>query len=166
MASVLFDKEPFLREFKQQIGFSSGTFSYDGQGVKTATEVVSENSTTYQTRSSYLTQVELFLNQLVNVILEVASVGQFFSDGKPRWTGSVADVKLSIHFDDGVFIDKDKQRADEMQLVAAGIMPKLEYLKRNFGLSEEDAQKWLAQVTNEQPNYSANVFQEQDTGGV
>ncbi|MDF4186030.1 hypothetical protein PV940_03145 [Ligilactobacillus salivarius] len=60
------------------MGFSSGTFSYDGQGVKTVTEVVSENSTTYQTRSSYLTQVELFLNQLVNAILEVASVGQFF----------------------------------------------------------------------------------------
>ena len=53
-----------------------------------------------------------------------------------------------------------------MQLVAAGIMPKLEYLKRNFGLSEEDAQKWLAQVTNEQLDYSANVFQKQDTGGV
>lgn len=150
----------FLREFEQQIGFSSGTFSYDGQGVKTATEVVSENSATYQTRSSYLTQVELFLNQLVNAILEVASVGQFFSDGKPRWTGNVADVELSIHFDDGVFIDKDKQRADEMQLVAAGIMPKLEYLKRNFGLSEEDAQKWLAQVTNEQPDFSQGSFQE------
>ncbi|MGK4015114.1 phage portal protein [Ligilactobacillus salivarius] len=150
----------FLREFEQQIGFSSGTFSYDDQGVKTATEVVSENSTTYQTRSSYLTQVELFLNQLVNVILEVASVGQFFSDGKPRWTGNVEDVELSVHFDDGVFIDKDKQRADEMQLVAAGIMPKLEYLKRNFGLSEEDAQKWLAQVNNEQPDFSQGAFQE------
>lgn len=150
----------FLREFEQQIGFSSGTFSYDGQGVKTATEVVSENSATYQTRSSYLTQVELFLNQLVNAILEVASVGQFFSDGKPRWTGNVEDVELSVHFDDGVFIDKDKQRADEMQLVAAGIMPKLEYLKRNFGLSEEDAQKWLAQVNNEQPDFFQGSFQE------
>src|SRR5699024_1117020 len=52
----------FLREFEEQTGFSAGTFSFDGQGVKTATEVVSENSTTYQTRSSYLTQVELFLN--------------------------------------------------------------------------------------------------------
>lgn len=47
-----------------------------------------------------------------------------------------------------------------MQLVAAGIMPKLEYLKRNFGLSEEDAQKWLAQVTNEQPDFSQGSFQE------
>lgn len=69
-------------------------------------------------------------------------------------------MQLSIHFDDGVFIDKDKQRADEMQLVAAGIMPKFEYLKRNFGLSEEDAQKWLAQVNNEQPDFSQGVFQE------
>ena len=38
----------FLREFEEQTGFSAGTFSFDGQSVKTATEVVSENSTTYQ----------------------------------------------------------------------------------------------------------------------
>ena len=64
-----------------------------------------------------------------------------------------------MHFDDGVFIDKDKQRADEMQLVAAGIMPKKEYLMRNFGLSETDADKWLSEVADEQPEMSFNSFE-------
>lgn len=152
----------FLREFESQIGMSTGTFSFDGQSVKTATEVVSENSTTYQTRSSYLTQVELFLNQLVTAILEVASTPQFFSDNQARVSGfdANADLDLSVHFDDGVFIDKDKQRADEMALVAARIMPKKEYLMRNFGLSETDADKWLQEVQNEQPDYTPGVPEE------
>ena len=155
----------FLREFESQIGISTGTFSFDGEGVKTATEVVSENSTTYQTRSSYLTQVELFLNQLVTAILEVASTPQFFSDNQARVTGFNADddLDLSVHFDDGVFIDKDKQRADEMALVTARIMPKKEYLIRNFGLSETDADKWLQEVQDEQPESSFNAVEDNNS---
>lgn len=152
----------FLREFESQIGISTGTFSFDGEGVKTATEVVSENSTTYQTRSSYTTQVELFLNQLVTAILEVASTPQFFSDNQARVTGfdANANLDLSVHFDDGVFIDKDKQRADEMALVTAGIMPKKEYLIRNFGLSETDADKWLQEVQDEQPDFTGGATEQ------
>ncbi|MEE6638565.1 phage portal protein [Limosilactobacillus pontis] len=155
----------FLREFESQVGISTGTFSFDGEGVKTATEVVSENSTTYQTRSSYTTQVELFLNQLVTAILEVASTPQFFSDNQARVTGfnANANLGLSVHFDDGVFIDKDKQRADEMALVAAGIMPKKEYLIRNFGLSETDADTWLQEVQDEQPDLGTNSIEDNNS---
>lgn len=150
----------FLREFEEQTGFSAGTFSFDGQGVKTATEVVSENSTTYQTRSSYLTQVELFLNQLVTAILEVASTPEFFSDSQARIKFNADDdLKLSVHFDDGVFVDKDKQRTDELALVSAGVMPKKEYLIRNFGLSEQEADQWVAEVLNEQPSFNSNAYE-------
>lgn len=151
----------FLREFEEQTGFSAGTFSFDGQGVKTATEVVSENSTTYQTRSSYLTQVELFLNQLVAAILEVASTPEFFDDGQARCKFNADDdLKLAVHFDDGVFIDKDKQRSDELALVSAGVMPKKEYLIRNFGLSEQEAEQWLNEVQDEQPQFTPNSFED------
>ena len=151
----------FLREFEEQTGFSAGTFSFDGQGVKTATEVVSENSTTYQTRSSYLTQVELFLNQLVTAILEVANTPEFFTDHQARCSFNADDdLKLSVHFDDGVFIDKDKQRSDELALVSAGVMPKKEYLIRNFGLSEQEAEQWINEVQSEQPEGSFNSPEE------
>lgn len=151
----------FLREFEEQTGFSAGTFSFDGQGVKTATEVVSENSTTYQTRSSYLTQVELFLNQLVTAILEVANTPEFFSDGQKRCGFNAEDdLKLSVHFDDGVFIDKDKKRSDELALVSANVMPKKEYLIRNFGLSEQEADQWLNEVQQEQPENAFNSPEE------
>lgn len=157
----------FLREFEEQTGFSAGTFSFDGQSVKTATEVVSENSTTYQTRSSYLTQVELFLNQLVTAILQVAATPDFFSDHKARCQFDAdGNLDLTPHFDDGVFIDKDKQKTDDLALVSAGIMPKLQFLIRDFGLSEDEAQQWLAQVQKEQPEMSYNSPEEmQDPTG-
>ena len=151
----------FLREFEEQTGFSAGTFSFDGQSVKTATEIVSENSTTYQTRSSYLTQVELFLNQLVTAILEVASTPEFFTDSKARCNFNADDdLGLNVHFDDGVFVDKDKQQANDLALVAAGIMPKQQFLVRNEGLSDEEAQQWLKQVLQEQPEMSGNAGEE------
>ena len=154
----------FLREFEQQTGLSAGTFSFDGQGVKTATEVVSENSITYQTRSSYLTQIELFLNQLVTAIFEVASTPEFFKDGKARCQYDVDNPPtLAIHFDDGVFVDKDKQRTDDLSLVTAGVMPKKQFLIRNEGLSEEEADQWLKEVEAEQPEQSPNSFEEMNS---
>ena len=39
-------------------------------------------------------------------------------------------------------------------------MPKLQFLIRNEGLSEEDAQQWLQQVQKEQPENSYNSLEE------
>ena len=66
---------------------------------------------------------------------------------------------MSVHFDDGVFVDKDKQRTDELALVSAGVMPKKEYLIRNFGLSEQEADQWVAEVLNEQPSFNSNAYE-------
>ena len=43
-----------LSLFEMQIGVSAGMFSFDGKSMKTATEIVSENSDTYQMRNSWL----------------------------------------------------------------------------------------------------------------
>lgn len=150
-----------LRSFEDYVGFSAGTFSLSSNGsITTATEVVSNNSKTYQTRSSYLTQVEGFIKDLCKAILEVASIGELFSDGQARYTGDV-DVEIDTHFDDGVFVDKDKQKEEERTDVAASIMPKLQYLMRNYGLSEQEAKQWLRQVDEESPDFSTNSIDEE-----
>ena len=53
-----------LRLFEMQIGVSSGMFTFDGQGVKTATEIVSENSDTYQMRNSIVALVVQAIKEL------------------------------------------------------------------------------------------------------
>ncbi|MFW3387965.1 UNVERIFIED_CONTAM: phage portal protein, partial [Kocuria sp. CPCC 205274] len=54
-----------LRIIEMQNGFSAGTFSFDGQSVKTATEIVSENTDTFQTRQDNVLIVSECLSDLV-----------------------------------------------------------------------------------------------------
>lgn len=142
----------FMREFENQVGLSQGTFTRNDDGsMKTATEVVSNDSTTYQTRSSYLTQVEKQLNALVRAILYTAKNGALFSNGQPIWNGDVDTIETVIDFNDGVFVDQEAQFNKDQQAMDEGVMPKIQFLVRNYGLDETTAQQWLDQVDEETP---------------
>ena len=150
----------FLSEFENSIGLSQGTFTSTPSGIQTATEVVSNNSMTYQTRSSYLTQVDKQIKALVVAILELMECGQLFDDGKARWSGDPEDVDINIDFADGVFTDKTSQFTQDSQAVTMGVMPKKRFLMRNFSLDEEQADQWLAELTEEQPEQDSSSFEE------
>lgn len=150
----------FLEEFENAIGLSQGTFTSTPSGVQTATEVVTNNSMTYQTRSSYLTQVQKQMESLVLAILEVAGCGELFSDGKPRYTGNFDDVEVNIDFADGVFTDKTTQFTQDSQAVALGVLSKKRFLMRNYSLDEATAEKWLEESMAEQPEAPLPDYQE------
>ncbi|EGP5600628.1 phage portal protein [Enterococcus faecium] len=150
-----------IREFEVQIGLSTGAMTYANDGVKTATEIVSNNSMTYQTRSSYLTMVEKAINELVHSIFELASYKEFFSNRKELFNIESNSYCVDVFFDDGVFVDKDKQLEDDLKVAVAGIMPKKEFLKRNYGLSDTEADEWISQLISEMPgndNNTENAF--------
>lgn len=145
----------WIREFEANIGMSAGTFSWDAtSGVQTATGVVSQNSTTYQTRSSILSRVSATIEQLVQAIIEIGSTPEFFTDGKTPFSATgldLNDLGISIHYDDGVFVDKDRQMDEDLKNVQANVLSKETFLVRNYGMSESAAQKELAKITDEQP---------------
>lgn len=150
----------FLEEFENAIGLSQGTFTSTPSGVQTATEVVTNNSMTYQTRSSYLTQVSKQIKGFVIAILELMECGGLFDDGKARWLGDPEGVEINIDFADGVFTDKTTQFTQDSQAVTMGVMPKKRFLMRNFSLDEEQADQWLAELNEEQPEQDGNSFEE------
>lgn len=147
----------YLHEFENQIGVSQGTFTATPQGIQTATEVVSNNSMTYQTRSSYLTQVEKTMKQLVRATFELAQQGGLFESGEPLWTGDVDKIDVNIDFNDGVFVDKDKQMEEDLKAVTAKALPLHEFLKRNYGLDDNQAAKWEAEIMDETPEPSTSA---------
>lgn len=156
----------FLEEFENAIGLSQGTFTSTPSGIQTATEVVTNNSMTYQTRSSYLTQVNKQIKGLIVAILELMECGGLFYDGKARWSGDPESVEINIDFADGVFTDKTTQFTQDSQAVTMGVMPKKRFLMRNFSLDEEQADQWLAELNEEQPEQDGNSFEETgDPGG-
>lgn len=155
----------FLREFENQTGLSQGTFTADGEAVKTATEVVSNNSMTYQTRSSYLTQCEKQIKALVTAILEVAETGVLFSDGKPLWSGDLDKIETVIDFNDGVFVDQEAQFNRDQQALDEKLMPRQIFLVRNYNLDEKTADDWLTKVDEETPEPPAMNEQSLFGGG-
>lgn len=136
----------FLKEFENQIGLSQGTFTQTPTGVQTATEIVTNNSITYQTRSSYLTMVEKTIKGLVTAILELAQCSQLFSNGQALWTGNIEDIDTTVDFNDGVFIDQNAQFTNDLSAVNAGVLPITEFMKRNYNLSDEQAQQWAQEI--------------------
>ena len=115
---------------------------------------------TYQTRSSYLTQVSKQIKGLIVAILELMECGGLFDDGQARWSGDPEGVDINIDFADGVFTDKTTQFTQDSQAVTMGVMPKKRFLMRNFSLDEEQADQWLAELNEEQPEQDGNSFEE------
>lgn len=124
-----------LRIIELQTGFSAGTFSFDGHSVKTATEIISENSETFSTRSDNVLIVSEALKELVITIFELAAAYNLHPMPK--------GLKVVIDFDDGVFESQDSKLAYYGKATTLKLMPQIEAIQRMFGVSEETAQKWV-----------------------
>ncbi|MDL2214417.1 phage portal protein [Clostridia bacterium OttesenSCG-928-O13] len=132
-----------LRTFELQTGFSPGTFSFDGQsGLKTATEIVSENSMTYQTRSKQTVVLGSALKDLVRSTLELGvALGLYAGE---------TDAETTVDFDDGVFQDKDAQLDYYIKATAGKLMPRSIAVARANNLSRKEAGEWDAMLKEEE----------------
>lgn len=131
-----------LRIIEVLTGLSAGTFSFDGQSVKTATEIISENSETYSTRSDNVLIVEEAMKELVTTIFELAAA---YGLHKPS-----SKMEASVDFDDGVFTSKEAQLDYNLKAVGGLMMPSAVAIQRQFGLSKEESKKWLMMIREEQ----------------
>ena len=103
-----------LALFEMQIGVSAGMFSFDGKSMKTATEIVSENSDTYQMRNSIVSLVEQALKELIISMIELAIAYDLYKGNVPTMD------KISINLDDGVFTDRNAELDYWIKVVTAG----------------------------------------------
>ncbi|WP_262315381.1 phage portal protein [Lacticaseibacillus parakribbianus] len=134
-----------LKVYATQIGFSASTFSFDGAtGLQTATEVVSQNSETYQTKNSHETLVERFIQDIATSCLELAK-----NATAVKYSAS-ADVTVMVNFDDSIAKDRD-ENAKYYQTVTGNkpLMPQREAIKRANGLDDQTADQWLAEIKQE-----------------
>lgn len=153
-----------IKTFEVQNGLSVGTFSLAPDGdVKTATQVVSENSATYQTRNSYLTNIEYGIKQLIIAILELSS--QIVTNtGAVLYAGDIPDKEhIAVNFDDGVFVDKAAQTDTWIKLFSAKLATQEQAIAKVQGVTDEEAAKIAAQIKAETPEPPMPQF-EQDQG--
>lgn len=116
-------------------GFGTDRYKFEKGTVRTATEVISENSDMYRTLKKHELILEKVLVQLVRAIIR-AGIGA----GVP---GLNADTEITVTFDDSIIEDKAAERLQDRQDVAMGAMPLEEYRAKWYGETLEEARKHI-----------------------
>jgi A118 family predicted phage portal protein len=146
-----------LEILAMQLGFSSGSFTFDSQGLKTATEVVSENSKTFRTVTSHEIIVEEGIKQLITTIGEVAQLYNLFV--------VPPDVEVSIEFDDSITVDKKEEQSYYLTFYNTGLTSKVFTLMKTLGLTEEQATEMIAERTEEDKSMNPDDVEMFGVGG-
>ena len=136
-----------------QLGFSASTFSFDAQhGLKTATEVVSENSKTYKTIKTVQNQLRPMLEHMVRNIIDVAILYGMEWQGQSIESLVANGYEVQITFDDGVTQDRQTNLNEGIMLVNSGLLSKYTFLtdrKYGQGMTEKDALAELERIRQE-----------------
>lgn len=130
-----------------QTGFSAGTFSFDGQSMKTATEVVSEQSKTFKSKKSHETVIEAGLQELVASIAQIADVYNIYN--------APDDYEVTVAFDDSIAEDKTAEMTRSIQLVSNKLSSKKREIMKVHGLTEEEAERLIAEINEENATATA-----------
>lgn len=140
----------FLSILCLQTGFSAGTFTFDQHtGLKTATEVVSENSKTYKTIKTVQNQLRPAIEHLIKNIIDVAILYGMDADGQSIESLAAPGYHVTITFDDGVTQDRQTNLNEGVMLVGAGLLSKYTFLtdpKYGQGLTPEQAEEELNRI--------------------
>lgn len=139
----------FIETLEMQTGLSAGTFTFDGEGIRTATEVVSENSMTYRTRNSHITNVENFIKELIISTCELARE-TFDGRGNPIYAGEIPTKDdIAVAFDDGVFGDKNSELEFWLKSTMGELAPKQIAMQKLHDITEDEALEWIAKIQQE-----------------
>lgn len=159
----------FLSILCLQVGFSASAFSFDqSDGLKTATEVVSENSKTYKTIKTIQNQLKPALEHMVRNIIDVAILYGMQWNGQSVESLAAGGYEVKVTFDDGVIQDRQTNLNEGVMLVGAGLLSKFTFLtdkKYGQGLTEKDAQAELDRIRQENQS-TIDVNQLRLFGGV
>lgn len=131
-----------LELLSMRTGFSAGTFTFTSAGLKTATEVISENSKTYRTRRQHLTAVEEGLKHLIRSILVVADLYGFYHADNEQ--------DIAINFDDSLSEDRDTNADYWIKLKTMGLTPTVLAIQKVLKVTEEEAEELYALIKEEQ----------------
>lgn len=146
-----------LNTFAMQTGFSAGSFSFDGQSMKTATEVVSEQSKTFKSKQSHETIIEAALQELVGSIIVLAELYNI-----KTFSG---DYEVTVDFDDSIVEDRKADLEKAVMETTNQLKPKYKIIAEYNRISEKEAKKWLREIKQEESE-SAPTQQEIEAEGA
>lgn len=156
----------FLSVLCLQLGFSAGTFTFDkASGLKTATEVISENSKTYKTVKGHQLQVKMAIGQIVDAIIQVASLYDMTWEGKSIRALAAKGWESKVVFDDSILQDRQTNINEGVLLVGNGLMSKKRFFVQTLGMTEAEAESEIKAIAAES-KVSAGALDFLEMGGA
>lgn len=123
-----------LNWLSSNIGLGGNFYQFSDRGVRTATEVMSENAEAFRTKVHYDIVVNDAIYDLVKVICEMENI---------------PCKSITITPDDSIIEDKNAEILRALQEVSAGLRSKKSYLTDIKGLSDEQADLELESINAE-----------------
>lgn len=115
-------------------GLGQNYYSFDGQGVKTATEVVSENSDTYRTKLHHQIMVQSGLEGLVKAICELENIPY---------------TSVNIAFDDSIIEDENTLINRGVMLYQSKVISLEKFMKKYLHYNEAEIQEEKKKIQEE-----------------
>ena len=109
--------------------------------MKTATEIISENSKTFRTAKSNKNMLSETLEQLVRSII---SLGQYY-----ELCPAVDDYDVTVAFNDNIIEDDNTIIDNNIKLVSSGLRSKLKAIMEINKCDEKTAGEELARINKE-----------------
>lgn len=133
--NILNGLDAILKKIEFNCGLAQGTISDPSTVALTATEIKMGKQRTYATITDTQRSLEDALEQLLYAMDVWATLGNLAPAGT---------YETAYDFDDSIVVDTETQFAQDQMAVTLG-MPRYVFLMRNYGLTEEDARKWVAE---------------------
>ena len=135
-----------LNWLSEDLGLGANWYKFDGTGVKTATEVISENSKAFRTKKHYEITINDCVYDLVQAVCELEGI---------------KTNNITITPDDSIIEDKNTEMTRAQLEVTQGLRSKKSYLMEFKGMSEEEAEEELEKIKEEKmSNQEAFGFNE------
>lgn len=131
--------QTLLNILSVQVGFSAGYLSFDAAGLKTATEVISENSKTYKTKQAYENNIGAGMLALLEAIRVIG----------PLYGVATTKNEYSIAWNDAIIEDRAAKEKRINERVAAGTMTKWQAIMELDGLTEAEARARADEINKE-----------------
>lgn len=132
-----------LNLFTSKIGMGDNVYTFDGKEIKTATEVISENSELYRTIKKYEIILEDSFTDLFKSVLFICN--KFLNAGIKE------DSAITIEFDDSIIEDKAEIKRQALLELNAGLIDKVEYFVLTRNLTEEQAKELVDKMEKRSP---------------
>lgn len=128
-----------LSWYSSALGFGEDYYKFDGGGVATATEILSENDEAFRTKQVYEAVIKDILIDLVKSVCFLEGI-------------EVSENEIQIEFDYSRFENQEKTQQRIEREVDKGITSKVEYRMKVYNETKEIAEQKIQEIKDTNPS--------------